>query len=154
MSRLPPMVSFENFVKSMPPNLSELKVTPSFCFPFKIPDDPTATTVYKKTVKYGNFYIFFFLICSISRKPIRSKGGRQSSMSIHSVTTVSSEEGINAAISVVSVSGQVGVSVEPDMQRVKVPGIEAKQPVPSKVQTLLRATPDFQSPTFRRHSNV
>ena len=38
------MVSFENFVKSMPPSLSELKVTPSFCFPFKIPDDPTATT--------------------------------------------------------------------------------------------------------------
>ena len=37
------MVSFENFVKSMPPSLSELKVTPSFCFPFKIPDDPTAT---------------------------------------------------------------------------------------------------------------
>ena len=36
------MVSFENFVKSMPPSLSELKVTPSFCFPFKIPDDPTA----------------------------------------------------------------------------------------------------------------
>ena len=40
------MVSFENFVKSMPPSLSELKVTPSFCFPFKIPDDPTASTVY------------------------------------------------------------------------------------------------------------
>ena len=40
------MVSFENFVKSMPPSLSELKVTPSFCFPFKIPDDPTATTNY------------------------------------------------------------------------------------------------------------
>ena len=38
------MVSFENFVKSMPPSLSELKVTPSFCFPFKIPDDPTATS--------------------------------------------------------------------------------------------------------------
>ena len=98
-------------------------------------------------------YTFIF-ICSISRKPIRSKGGRQSSMSIHSVTTVSSEECINPAISIVSASGQVGVSVEPDMQRVKVPGIEAKQPVPSKVQTLLRATPDFQSPTFRRHSNV
>ena len=74
-------------------------------------------------------------------------------MSIHSVTTVSSEEGINPAISVVSVS-QAGVSVEPDMQRVKVPGVEAKQPAPSKVQTLLRATTDFQSPTFRRHSNV
>ena len=100
------------------------------------------------------FTFSFFFICSISRKPIRSKGGRQSSMSIHSVTTVSSEEGINTAISVVSVSGQAGVSVEPDMQRMKVPGIEAKQPVPSKVQTLLRATPDFQSPTFRRHSNV
>ena len=40
------MVSFENFVKSMPPSLSELKVTPIFCFPFKIPDDPTASTTY------------------------------------------------------------------------------------------------------------
>ena len=40
------MVSFENFVKSMPPSLSELKVTPSFCFPFKIPDDPTPTNSY------------------------------------------------------------------------------------------------------------
>ena len=40
------MVSFENFVKSMPPSLTELKVTPSFCFPFKIPDDPTATNNY------------------------------------------------------------------------------------------------------------
>ena len=38
------MVSFENFVKSMPPSLSELNVIPSFCFSFKIPDDPTATT--------------------------------------------------------------------------------------------------------------
>ena len=37
---------FENFVKSMPPSLSELKVTPSFFFPFKIPDDPTATNVF------------------------------------------------------------------------------------------------------------
>ena len=37
------MVSFENFVKSMPASLLELKVTPSFCFPFKIPDDPTAS---------------------------------------------------------------------------------------------------------------
>ena len=34
------------FVKSMPPSLSESKVTPSFCFPFKIPDDPTATSTY------------------------------------------------------------------------------------------------------------
>ena len=34
------------FVKSMPPSLSELKVAPSFCFPFKIPDDPTASSLY------------------------------------------------------------------------------------------------------------
>ena len=40
------MVRFENFVKSMPPSLSELKVTPSFCFALKIPDDVTASTVY------------------------------------------------------------------------------------------------------------
>ena len=40
------MVSFENFVKSMPPSLSKLKVTPSFCFPFKISDNPTATSIY------------------------------------------------------------------------------------------------------------
>ena len=40
------MVSFENFVKSMPPSLSELKVRPSFCFAFKIPDNPTATKLH------------------------------------------------------------------------------------------------------------
>ena len=41
------MPSFENFVKSMPPSLSELKVTPSFCFAFKIPDDHALTNIYK-----------------------------------------------------------------------------------------------------------
>ena len=40
------MLSFENLVKSMPPSLSELKVTPSFCFAFKIPDDVTASNKY------------------------------------------------------------------------------------------------------------
>jgi hypothetical protein len=39
------MVSFEIFVKSMLPSLSELKVIPSFCFAFKIPDDVTATNI-------------------------------------------------------------------------------------------------------------
>ena len=39
------MVSFANFVKSMPSSLSELKVIPSFCFAFKIPDDVTATSI-------------------------------------------------------------------------------------------------------------
>ena len=51
------MVSFENFVKSMPPSLSELKVTPSFCFPFKIPDDPTATVIYWLSVGYNVCFI-------------------------------------------------------------------------------------------------
>ena len=44
---LSPMVSFENFVNSMLPSLSALKVTPSFCFAFKIPDNPTTTNWYK-----------------------------------------------------------------------------------------------------------
>ena len=44
------MVSFENFVKSMPSSLSELKVTPSFCFSFKIPDDLTATNKYDPSI--------------------------------------------------------------------------------------------------------
>ena len=40
------MVSFEFFVKAMLPSLSELKVLPSFCFAFKIPDDVAASNVY------------------------------------------------------------------------------------------------------------
>jgi hypothetical protein len=40
------MVSFEIFVKAMPPCLSELKVLPSFCFAFKIPDDVAASIKY------------------------------------------------------------------------------------------------------------
>ena len=40
------MVSFEIFVKAMPPSLSELKVLPSFCFAFKIPDDVAASNTY------------------------------------------------------------------------------------------------------------
>ena len=40
------MVSFEIFVKAMPPSLSELKVLPSFCFAFKIPDDRAVTSMY------------------------------------------------------------------------------------------------------------
>ena len=45
------MVSFESFVKSLPPSLSELKVTPNFFFPFKI-TDPTAINIYP--VDVGN----------------------------------------------------------------------------------------------------
>ena len=39
------MVSFELFVKAMPPSLSELKVLPSFGFAFKIPDDVAASNI-------------------------------------------------------------------------------------------------------------
>ena len=42
------MVSFEIFVKAMPPSLSELKVLPSFCFAFKIPDDRAVTNSYRQ----------------------------------------------------------------------------------------------------------
>ena len=45
------MVSFENFVKSLPPSLSELKVKPIFCFPIKIRDDPTASSMYICLIK-------------------------------------------------------------------------------------------------------
>ena len=37
---------FEIFVKAMPPSLSELKVLPSFCFAFKIPDNVATSNVY------------------------------------------------------------------------------------------------------------
>jgi hypothetical protein len=48
------MVSFENFVKLVSPSLSELKVTPSFCFAFKIPDDVTESTIYLLKFIYPN----------------------------------------------------------------------------------------------------
>ena len=40
------MVIFEIFVKAMPPSLSELKILPSLCFAFKIPDNVTASNNY------------------------------------------------------------------------------------------------------------
>ena len=47
------MVSFEIFVKAMLPSLSELKVLPSFCFAFKIPDDVTASTIDQLYIELG-----------------------------------------------------------------------------------------------------
>ena len=55
------MVSFEFFVKSMPPSLSELKVLPSFCLFFKIPDDVTVTIIYVYKNVYVEF-IFYYLL--------------------------------------------------------------------------------------------
>ena len=37
-------------VKAMPPSLSELKVLPSFCFAFKIPDDRAVTNIYMRVL--------------------------------------------------------------------------------------------------------
>jgi len=45
------MVTFEIFVKAMPPSLSELKVLPGFCFAFKIPDDRAVTNIYPQIMK-------------------------------------------------------------------------------------------------------
>ena len=44
------IVIFENFVKSITSCLSKLKVTPSFCFTFKIPDDPTASSIQQSRI--------------------------------------------------------------------------------------------------------
>ena len=49
------IVIFEIFVKSMTSCLSKLKVTPSFCFAFKIPDDVTASNMYISNLE-DNFY--------------------------------------------------------------------------------------------------
>ena len=58
------MVSFENFVKSMLPSLLELKVTPSFCFPFEIPDDPTASRLLnlENSTEIGKIFLMAFII--------------------------------------------------------------------------------------------
>ena len=56
------MVSFEIFVKAMPPSLSELKVLPSFCFPIKIRDDRTASSTYVLSRSVGSMAVksYFF----------------------------------------------------------------------------------------------
>ena len=60
------MVSFEIFVKSMTPSLLELKVTPSFCFAFKMPDNVTATKLYLGTLYIGRG---IFLVLERERAP-------------------------------------------------------------------------------------
>ena len=47
------MVSFENFVKLVSPSLWELKVTPNFCFAFKIPDNVTASKLTRYLGRYN-----------------------------------------------------------------------------------------------------
>ena len=63
------MVSFEIFVKAMPPSLSELKVLPSFCFAFKIPDDRAVTniyTVFGRIVFRGNYSFLNLTLCTVT----------------------------------------------------------------------------------------
>ena len=55
------MVSFEIFAKAMPPSLSELKVLPSFCFVFKIPDDGALTTDYVLELKSISLFYHFVI---------------------------------------------------------------------------------------------
>ena len=57
------MVSFEIFVKIMPPSLSELKVLPSFCFAFKILDDVAASTNYLVSNVWGQNFHFLNMSC-------------------------------------------------------------------------------------------
>ena len=59
------MVSFEIFVKLMPPNLSELKVLPSFCFAFKIPDNVAVTNSYIMRKKSVMPWVYFFTLGEI-----------------------------------------------------------------------------------------
>ena len=47
------IVSFDNFIKSMTPSLSKLKVTPIFYFAFRIPDDVTATSAQQRGLGPG-----------------------------------------------------------------------------------------------------
>ena len=72
------MVSFENFVKSMPPSLSELKVTPSLCFPFKIPDDLTATTIYLQSTHWvrifsQGFFLFSNVLIALKKHLVKTE---------------------------------------------------------------------------------
>ena len=62
------MVSFEIFVKAMPPSLSELKVLPSFCFAFKIPDDRAASNI---QYHVELLVILFDLILEVSPKLVQ-----------------------------------------------------------------------------------
>ena len=51
------MGSFEIFVKAMLPSLSELKILPSFCFAFKIPDDRAVTIIYTPALKQYTYSV-------------------------------------------------------------------------------------------------
>ena len=54
------IIIFEIFVKSMTSCLLELKVTPNFCFAFKIPDNVTATNI-ELSLRLKGQYIYVFI---------------------------------------------------------------------------------------------
>ena len=54
------MISFEKFVKSMPPSLSKLKVTPSFCFAFKIYWPLGEVIMFTFNFQFDKLQTFFF----------------------------------------------------------------------------------------------
>ena len=61
------MVSFEIFGKAMLTSLSELKVLPSFCFAFKIPDDVAASNTYKTRQRRAYTFHLMMEACALSR---------------------------------------------------------------------------------------
>ena len=62
------MVSFEIFVKAMPPSLLELKVLPSFCYAFKIPDNVTASILYE-----GMLLVFSLALLAVQLEFVQRK---------------------------------------------------------------------------------
>ena len=78
------MVSFEIFVKAMPPSLSELKVTPSFCFPIKIRDDRTASNGY---VSFSNKFSLFQLkrMLQVTKKVAYGKMNHKSAIKSYQI---------------------------------------------------------------------
>ena len=92
------MVSFENFVKAKPPSLSELKVTPSFCFPFKIPDELTATNKYIPYLSFkGNLEVYKKHICSNLRKSYYA-GGVGNQICVSKEVAVTENNALNSEI--------------------------------------------------------
>ena len=71
------MVSFEIFVKAMPPSLSELKVLPSFCFTFKIPDDRAVTNDYNHILGSREIFTVFSVVFQASTDKKSGKKARK-----------------------------------------------------------------------------
>ena len=81
------MVSFVNCVKPMTPSLSELKVTPSFCFPFKISDNRTASDRYSFLLTYLLFYVGISAFIVPRDTPGLSLGKKEDKLGVRATST-------------------------------------------------------------------